>query len=237
MCALRFEKPTLRRNFAEEEAERKAQKRKLYELRVKEARELIRSAIQKWKQEHVPSGEVFDRQRIGELVAFLSNEKAGWLGDIISEFENREVYPERPAIKLFEGQDGEWPDVWLLAWRGAEHDADQTDIHDHEDSEAAFRVHQGTIREIIYGIGDQKIRNDVKDLTYGMAERELQEGSTATIGAPYIHLVGGKEKQSLAVTIHAYYPPLDSMNLYTKTEDGRLRKSGHWEEDRTKTHC
>lgn len=207
----------------------------------KEKIETIRASVDEWIREHVPAGEQLDQEKLGVLVKFIGDECRASLDTILVPCASHEKYVERPSVKLYDGVDGKAPDIWLLGWRGGESDLDaapteETAIHDHVDSEAAIHVYQGTIQEKIFGFNAEEWKKIPEALNYEIAERRLQEGSTATIGSPYIHFVSGIHGQKLAATIHAYYPPLDSMNFY-KEDGGKLIKTGSWSETRETPHC
>lgn len=193
--------------------------------------EKITESINAWIKEHIPEGETLTRERLGNLVKFLSNERRAEIDEIIKLCPDRAKYVDRPAIKLYDGEQGRSPDIWLLGWRDIpeEQEAEQTSIHDHVDSEAAFHVFRGGINETVFAINKGEYGENNSSLNFQLSERGFQEGSTATIGAPYIHIVSGIPNQELAVTIHAYYPPLEEMNFYEIKGD-KLIKTGSWQE-------
>ena len=72
-----------------------------------------------------------------------------------------------------------------------------------------------------------KVKETVFDETENT--RFLYEGEVIHVPAPYVHLVSACG--NLGVTIHAYYPRLEAMNLY-EYENSKLKNIGTWEDDR-----
>lgn len=192
----------------------------------------IESRVDEWIEAHIPEGEEFDQDRIAELVRYLGREHKSMLERISGKFADREMYIDRPAVRVYEGKDGKAPDLYLLGWRDSEQGVEATGFHDHEDSEAAVYVLDGEVREVVCAFDEKEWEEDRSRLRgVRFAERGLGEGSTLKIGAPYIHDVLGKEGQDCAVTFHGYYPPLDEMTFFE--EDSRdLKRSGDWREER-----
>ncbi|MDO8600767.1 MAG: hypothetical protein Q7R73_04155 [bacterium] len=198
--------------------------------------EFLKSGIDQWVSEHIPEGSEFNRELLGGLVQYIGTAMRDRVMAITKLCGNPEKYVSRPAIKVYEGRDGKTPDIWILGWRGMpeEQKAEETDIHDHMSSEAAFHVFQNTITEKMYAIDSRQWGRDNSVLEYQVVNRDLQQGSTATIESPYIHVVSGKKELTLAVTIHAYYPPLHRMTFYAE-QDGVLKKTGYWQKE--DCHC
>jgi predicted metal-dependent enzyme (double-stranded beta helix superfamily) len=97
-------------------------------------------------------------------------------------------------------------DVWLLTWLPGQ----STELHDHGSSAAAFTVVQGVLEEVRATVPGRHTT-----LTRGL-------GATARIASGAIHDVRAVAGRP-AVSIHAYSPPLRSMNYWAPGEDGRLR--------------
>ena len=191
----------------------------------------VRRVVDQWTSEHLKEGDECTPDRMAELTRFLGIEHKELIDCITKSFPDREKYIGRPAVKLYQGVDGKRPDIWLLGWRADESNkrVEETDIHDHVDSQVAVYVHEGSVNEMIYAIDGDQWRKDSSELEYHVVERGLSQGSTVTIGAPYIHIVSGQTHQDVASTIHAYYPPLDEMNFYEE-RNGKLVKVGDWKE-------
>jgi len=210
------------------------------ELREREgARERIVGAVDAWMASNIPEGQEFNQQRLGELVQHLGEVHAALIERLTALCPLREKYIDRPAIKVYEGIDGKAPDIWVLGWREGESGVEETDIHDHADSAAAFHVFVGAAEEEIYAFDVAHFSPDgtprEKSFPVQRVTRSLLRGSTATIPAPYIHVVRGTERHASSITIHAYYPPLDRMTLYDLRGDEVVQK-GTWSEQRP-NHC
>lgn len=88
-------------------------------------------------------------------------------------------------------------EVWLLGWWPGQH----VDLHDHGDSDAAFRVVLGELVDVRLD-GDDLVRHP------------LIEGVTRHAPRGAVHDVINTSSQ-VATSIHAYSPPLTAMNFYT----------------------
>ena len=189
----------------------------------------IDEIVKNWVKETTSEEEGFNTDKMAKLVKHLGIEYGNLLDSIIDKFSDPTKYPDRPGVKIVEGNT-QTPDIWLLGWREKDKDIEMTDIHDHLNSEAAVYVYKGNVHEIIYAIDKEQWYKDNSELDFQIAARGLMQESTITIEAPYIHLVCGKPDQQCGVTIHAYYPPLKEMNFFEE-KDGKLVKTGHWKED------
>jgi len=88
-------------------------------------------------------------------------------------------------------------DVWLLTWLTGH----ATDLHDHDDSAAAFTVVEGALDEI-------------RPTPDGpLTRRTVQPGMAATVAPGVVHDVRNPYRAP-AVSIHAYAPRLTVMNFY-----------------------
>lgn len=155
------------------------------------------------------------RPGLGRLVSDLCKLQGEELGYLIREWGNREMFLDRPTMLLHEGN-AAVPTIWLLGWRPG----DSTPIHDHDDSEAGVCVLRGVVGENVYHHHQDKFLSTVT--------REFLEGSVVTLGSPYIHrMYGLDDGPELAVTVHGYYPALNSMEFYD-IQGGLLVKSGSW---------
>ena len=98
-------------------------------------------------------------------------------------------------------------EVWVLSWM-FEHD---TGYHDHDRSSGAVRVVLGEIVE--------------ERLTIGGSPRRatFSAGDTFTFDASHVHRIHN-ETHALAVSVHAYSPPLSVLGAYVIDEDGTVRR-------------
>jgi predicted metal-dependent enzyme (double-stranded beta helix superfamily) len=97
-------------------------------------------------------------------------------------------------------------DLWLISWLPSQ----STELHDHGGSSGAFTVLSGELTEAVP--------------TRGARIRELPRaaGATVSFGPHYIHDVRNMGTEP-AVSVHAYSPPLTSMNYYDLDETGPVR--------------
>jgi len=101
-------------------------------------------------------------------------------------------------------ESAEGVDVWLLSWLPGH----TTEFHDHGDSAAAFTVVEGGLTEL-------------RATRAGDTQRHRRRtGSVATVPVGEIHDVIAEG--SVAVSIHAYSPPLEAMTYYTPSPAGGL---------------
>lgn len=93
-------------------------------------------------------------------------------------------------------------DVWLLSWLQDQ----ETDLHDHGGSSAAFTVVAGALRELRPGDGE--------DDTF-----RREPGETVWVSPGVVHDVANPWPAP-AVSLHAYSPPLTHMTYYERHADG-----------------
>jgi predicted metal-dependent enzyme (double-stranded beta helix superfamily) len=111
---------------------------------------------------------------------------------------------ERWYLRLAHDEEHE---VWLLSWLPGQH----TGFHDHGASAGAFAVAVGSLAE--------------RGAPYGRPERTdrvLAQGAVRSFGANYVHDVANTSDRP-AISVHAYSPPLTSMQHYETTSSGLLR--------------
>lgn len=167
---------------------------------------------------------------------------------LVTEMLNKEYAPlmrymidtlhqdRRPTLMLHKGDHKmAVPTVWLLGWSTFE----GTDIHDHKTSCAGISVVRGEVSDKLYltmpGADFVATAQQDEGLFALSSERGLREGSTITVPSPYIHEMFGHSriKEQKDITVHAYWPPLESMN-YFKRVDGKEDKlfyAGTWNVD------
>lgn len=118
-------------------------------------------------------------------------------------------------------------DVWLISWT-----ADQgTELHDHGGSAGAFTVVQGRLTETAWSGGvapaDERARNRRPG---HLTDLVREAGETSLFGGHYVHDVRNLDDE-IAVSVHAYSPPLSRMHFYD-VEAGRLiRRASAWTDD------
>jgi predicted metal-dependent enzyme (double-stranded beta helix superfamily) len=96
-------------------------------------------------------------------------------------------------------------EVWLISWLPGQ----STGFHDHGPSAGAFGVVWGALDESAPPVGSAKPR-----------ARRLAAGAVRSFGPRYVHDVQNSSTGSVAVSVHAYSPPLSSMTRYNLTPGG-----------------
>jgi predicted metal-dependent enzyme (double-stranded beta helix superfamily) len=102
---------------------------------------------------------------------------------------------ERYFVRLHLDDDVE---VWLICWDLGQ----DTLLHDHGGSVGAFAVASGRLVEDFGDVGQD-----------GLRTRRHSAGSAVAFGETYLHNLVNVGTEP-AVSIHAYSPPLSSMNFY-----------------------
>lgn len=118
-------------------------------------------------------------------------------------------------------------DVWLISWT-----ADQgTELHDHGGSAGAFTVVQGWLTETAWSGGIAPVGDGARSRRPGhLADLVREAGETSVFGGHYVHDVRNLDDE-VAVSVHAYSPPLSRMHYYD-VEAGRLvRRASAWTDD------
>lgn len=101
-------------------------------------------------------------------------------------------------------------DVWLISWLPTQ----GTQLHDHGGSAGAFTVLSGTLSEAV-------LRRSSLPTSGTLVEHSRSAGSGVGFGSRYVHDVRNLG-DGPAVSVHAYSPPLTSMNFYDLDERGEL---------------
>jgi predicted metal-dependent enzyme (double-stranded beta helix superfamily) len=96
-------------------------------------------------------------------------------------------------------------EVWLISWLPGQ----STGFHDHGPSAGAFGV--------VWGALDESVAT-----RRGAATRStrVNAGDVRAFGPRYVHDVQNSATGSVAVSVHAYSPPLSSMTRYKQTSGG-----------------
>jgi predicted metal-dependent enzyme (double-stranded beta helix superfamily) len=139
-----------------------------------------------------------DRAELQALVEALANEPDRWREYVAFEGGQRHY------VSLHRD---EYVDVWLLCWVPG----DDTGWHDHDISSGAVRVVRGAVRESNPRIGGEP------------AARIVPEGASFSFGPEHIHRLAGEDE--LAISIHAYSPPLWRLGQYSIDDDGVMRRA------------
>lgn len=104
-------------------------------------------------------------------------------------------------------------DVWLISWT----ESQRTELHDHGESRGVFTVVEGVLTEAVW-----------EDAT--LRERSVFSGETVRFESGYVHDVYN-EANEVAVSVHAYSPPLSEMSYYDVEDGGLVRLATTWTDD------
>ena len=112
-------------------------------------------------------------------------------------------------------QAGDGWEVWLISWLPGQ----STGFHDHGSSAGAFGVVWGALDECVPREGNSTVVS------------RLGSGEVRAFGPHYVHDVRNCANGSVAVSVHAYSPPLSSMTRYDLTPSGLALAGTEGEDD------
>jgi predicted metal-dependent enzyme (double-stranded beta helix superfamily) len=102
-------------------------------------------------------------------------------------------------------------EVWVISWLPGQ----ATGFHDHGGSAGAFAVVWGTLLE----------RRVAGGLATGQVlAKPVGAGGSRAFGPRYIHDVRNAAAATVAVSVHAYSPPLPEMTRYDLTPGGLVKR-------------
>jgi predicted metal-dependent enzyme (double-stranded beta helix superfamily) len=108
-------------------------------------------------------------------------------------------------------------ELWLISWLPGQ----ATGFHDHGGANGAFGVVWGELDEHVVARG----------AATSSASR-ITAGTVRSFGPHYVHDVRNSSAGSVAVSVHAYSPPLSAMTRYDLTAGGlvptRTEGAGDW---------
>jgi predicted metal-dependent enzyme (double-stranded beta helix superfamily) len=102
-------------------------------------------------------------------------------------------------------------EVWVISWLPGQ----GTGFHDHGGSAGAFAVVWGTLLEW---------RAAGPELARQVLARPVRAGGARSFGPRYVHDVRNEATAAVAVSVHAYSPPLPAMTRYELTPAGLVRR-------------
>ena len=157
----------------------------------------------------VQPGRLLSARQLADLAMRLAANPAEWLARVRLNPEGR--WYER--IHLDDSHE-----VWVISWLPGQ----ATGFHDHGGSSGAFAVVWGTLTERRVAGGT---------LTGQVLARPVGAGGARAFGPRYIHDVRNAAS-AVAVSVHAYSPPLPQMTRYELTPAGLVRQetvgAGAW---------
>jgi predicted metal-dependent enzyme (double-stranded beta helix superfamily) len=147
------------------------------------------------EQSIVTPGQLTPTQLAAE-VQRLTSSPAEWVARVRLDPEGR-WYERISMTDDFE--------VWLISWLPGQ----STGFHDHGLSAGAFGVVWGALDEST-ATGRGPVRKSTR----------VAAGDVRAFGPHYVHDVQNSSTGSVAVSVHAYSPPLSSMTRYNVTSGG-----------------
>jgi predicted metal-dependent enzyme (double-stranded beta helix superfamily) len=135
-------------------------------------------------------------------------------GQLAAEVQHLTSSPAEWVARVRLDPEGRWYErihmtddyeVWLISWLPGQ----STGFHDHGASAGAFGV--------VWGALDESVAT--RRGPAGKATR-VAAGDVRAFGPRYVHDVQNSSTGSVAVSVHAYSPPLSSMTRYNVTSGG-----------------
>jgi predicted metal-dependent enzyme (double-stranded beta helix superfamily) len=151
----------------------------------------------------VPAGGLLGARQLADVVRRLAASPAQWLPRVRLNPDGR--WYERIHI-------GDSHEVWVISWLPGQ----ATGFHDHGGSAGAFAVVWGTLTE-------HRLAGGVT--TGQVLAKPVGAGSSRAFGPRYIHDVRNASTSAVAVSVHAYSPPLPEMTRYELTPSGLVKQA------------
>ena len=149
----------------------------------------------------VPPGRLLGARQLADVVRRLAASPAEWLTRV-------RLNPAGRWYERIELEDSH--EVWVISWLPGQ----ATGFHDHGGSAGAFAVVWGTLIE----------RRVVGAVATGQVlAKPVGAGGARSFGPRYIHDVRNAAASSVAVSVHAYSPPLPRMTRYELTPGGLVK--------------
>jgi predicted metal-dependent enzyme (double-stranded beta helix superfamily) len=129
----------------------------------------------------------------------LISAPADWVARVRLDPEGR-WYEQIPVTDACE--------LWLISWLPGQ----STGFHDHGGANGAFGVVWGQLDEHVVPRGAAA--------SVASAARPVAAGAVRSFGPRHVHDVRNSSAGSVAVSVHAYSPPLSAMTRYNLTAGG-----------------
>jgi len=139
---------------------------------------------------------VLTPRELAAEVRRLLSDPAEWVTRVRLDPEGR-WYEQIPV--------NEWCELWLISWLPGQ----STGFHDHGGANGAFGVVWGELDEYV------AVRGAV-----AAAVNPVVAGTVRSFGPRHVHDVRNAAAGSVAVSVHAYSPPLSAMTRYDPTSGG-----------------
>src|SRR5215469_5128727 len=155
------------------------------------------------------ANQILSQRQLAAEVCRLAGRPAEWVSRVRLDAEGR-WYEQIHAAASYE--------LWLISWLPGH----TTGFHDHGGANGAFSVVWGTLDECVVGGTDGACPVTVASVGKGVVR---------SFGPHYIHDVRNSSKDSVAVSIHAYSPPLTAMTRYDLTPGGLVVAATETQDD------
>jgi predicted metal-dependent enzyme (double-stranded beta helix superfamily) len=133
---------------------------------------------------------------LADQVRRLTAAPAGWVARVRLDAEGR-WYEQIQLTDAYE--------LWLISWLPGQ----STGFHDHGGANGAFGVVWGQLDEYLVAAGNA-----------ASAPRPAGPGTVRSFGPHHVHDVRNSAAGAVAVSVHAYSPPLSAMTRYALTTGG-----------------
>ncbi|HYB18693.1 MAG TPA: cysteine dioxygenase family protein [Streptosporangiaceae bacterium] len=147
-------------------------------------------------------GRLLGARQLTDVVQALAASPADWLARVRLNPDGR--WYERIHLD-------DTHEVWVISWLPGQ----ATGFHDHGGSAGAFAVVWGTLTE-------RRVSGGA--LTGQILVKPVGAGGSRAFGPRYIHDVRNAAASVVAVSVHAYSPPLPRMTRYELTPAGLVRR-------------
>ena len=140
--------------------------------------------------------QILTPQQLAAEVQRLTSSPAEWVARVRLDPEGR--WYEQIHM-------GDTYELWLISWLPGQ----STGFHDHGGANGAFGVVWGQLDEHVVASG-----------AAASIGRPVTAGTVRSFGPHYVHDVRNSEAGSVAVSVHAYSPPLSAMTRYDLSPSG-----------------
>jgi Cysteine dioxygenase type I len=149
----------------------------------------------------VQPGRLLGARQLADVVRRLAASPAEWVTRVRLNTAGR--WYERIHL-------GDSHEVWVISWLPGQ----ATGFHDHGGSAGAFAVVWGTLME----------RRVVGAVSTGhVLAKPVGAGGARAFGPRYVHDLRNAAASVVAVSVHAYSPPIPQMTRYDLTPDGLVK--------------
>jgi predicted metal-dependent enzyme (double-stranded beta helix superfamily) len=144
------------------------------------------------------TGRLLGARQLATIVQRVADRQGEWLSRVRLN----------PAGRWYEQiQLDDSHEVWLISWLPGQ----ETGFHDHGGASGAFTVALGTLLESRpAGVAGSA----------QVVSKPVGAGGVRSFGPRYIHNVRNASAASVAVSVHAYSPPLSAITRYEMTQSG-----------------